>query len=246
MSQTGAVGEDRLQEIRRVLYGGDGAAALAAAQALGLDGPLQPLGDLVLLALDDDTDGAVDFARHCSTALRGRGWDGDHELAGALDPALGLPDHRAEPLRELAVDLEQLADLLDAGPDSGGGRLDLVSGEVWPRSAFDDSFTDEDAEEDDDDPDRWLYVWPSGSRHAYDDMADFAATRNDERLRSQLERSLQGRGAFRRFKDVLLDWIEDREEWFVFSDDRRRGRARAWLADAGYRPVPNRCTTSPE
>jgi hypothetical protein len=226
---------DRLQEVRRVLYDGDGAGALPAALALGLSGPLQPLGDLMLLALNRDVVGAAEFAGRCSVALRAREWEGDLELADAIDAACGLPRPDCEPLRELTVDLEQLADLLDAGPDSAGGRLDLVSGEVWPEFALEDIGVDDDDEEDD--PDRWLHVWPSGSRRAYDDMADFAAARTDERLRSQLGRALEGRGVFRRFKDVLFDWPVDREEWFVFSDDRRRGRARAWLVDVGYRPA---------
>jgi hypothetical protein len=26
--------------------------------------------------------------------------------------------------------------------------------------------------------------------------------------------------------------------WFAFSEDRQRGRARAWLAEEGYAPTP--------
>jgi hypothetical protein len=70
---------------------------------------------------------------------------------------------------------------------------------------------------------------------AYRDMVDFAETRTDARLAGMLEVVLDGRGAFRRFKNVLFDWPEDCQEWFVLSDDRRSGRARAWLVGAGYR-----------
>jgi len=31
-----------------------------------------------------------------------------------------------------------------------------------------------------------------------------------------------------------LSW----NRWYAFSDDRQRGRARAWLAEEGYRPLP--------
>ena len=240
VSETGAVGTDRLREVRRVVSVGDGAAALAVAVDLGLSGALQPLGELMLLALLHDAEAAEDFARRCSGALRARGRDGDQGLADAIDAARGLPGEDGVPLRELAVDLEQLADLLDSGPDSMGGRLDLVSGEVWPEFAFDDTEDDdEDEDEDGEEANRWLHVWPSGSRRAFVDMADFTANCGNERLRSQLDRALEGRGAFRRFKGVLHDWPDHREDWFVFSDDRRRGRARAWLADAGYRAAPS-------
>jgi hypothetical protein len=151
-----------------------------------------------------------------------------------------VPSSGAASLQEVAVDLEQLADLIDGGPESAGGRLDLANGEVWPDSVFDDS---DDLDDDDEDPDRWLYVWPEGSRRAYRDMVDFIATRESRALAARLERALEGRGAFRRFKDALVDWPDDREDWFVFSEDRRRGRAREWLADAGYRPAVRAGTT---
>jgi hypothetical protein len=77
-------------------------------------------------------------------------------------------------------------------------------------------------------------------------MADFAAMRTDPGLVNRLEVALDGRGAFGRFKHVLADWPEDRQDWFAFSDDRRRGRARARLADAGYRARPSRPNTQPE
>ena len=231
--QTGAVGVDTSQEVRRVLYDGDGAAALAVARSLGLEGPLQMVGELVLLALDHDSSEAADFAAQCTGALRVRACDGDQELADAIDAARGIAVSEADPLKDLAVDLEQLADLIDGGPESAGGRLDLTTGEVWPEFAFEDTFE----EEEDDAPDRWLHVLPTGSRRAYDDMVDFTATRTDQRLRERLDHALDGRGAFRRFKDVLFDRPDDREDWFVFSEDRRRGRAREWLADEGYRPA---------
>jgi hypothetical protein len=68
-------------------------------------------------------------------------------------------------------------------------------------------------------------------------MVDFAESRQDRRLVGMLQVAIDGPGAFRRFKNVLSDRPEDREAWFAFSEDRRRGRARAWLADAGYRAV---------
>ena len=41
--------------------------------------------------------------------------------------------------------------------------------------------------------------------------------------------------AFRRFKDVLARWPGELDRYFAFSDERHRGRARAWLAEEGYR-----------
>ena len=50
----------------------------------------------------------------------------------------------------------------------------------------------------------------------------------------RLEIAISGRGAFRRFKDVLARWPGELDRWYAFSAERQRGRARAWLADAGY------------
>src|SRR6185436_7071172 len=95
---------------------------------------LQLIGDGLLAALRDGTDGSVDPAQACVTALHEREWDGDRELADALNAALGT-----EPtpmLRPLPVDLEELAMILEGDPVNGGGRIELRTGEVWPQSAL--------------------------------------------------------------------------------------------------------------
>jgi hypothetical protein len=233
-----------MSELRRALYSGDGAAMVAVVSVAGFDRCLQLVGEVLIAALDRAAAGADDLAGRCVAALRARDWDGDQQLADTLVQARA--EVRSGELIELAVDLEQLADLLHAGPDAGPGRLDLVTGEAWPEAAFEDEWTDGPEDEPDDDGERWLAVWPLGSRAAYRDMADFAATRTDAGLVGRMQIALDGRGAFGRFKHVLADWPADRQDWFAFSDDRRRGRARAWLADAGYRARPSRPTSHPQ
>jgi hypothetical protein len=55
----------------------------------------------------------------------------------------------------------------------------------------------------------------------------------DPRARELLERAIEGRGAFRRFKDTLFEFPELRETWFRFHDARMERRALEWLADEG-------------
>jgi len=43
--------------------------------------------------------------------------------------------------------------------------------------------------------------------------------------------AINGKGAFRRFKDVLLDYPEEREEWFQFKGAKVQERALEWLND---------------
>jgi hypothetical protein len=62
-------------------------------------------------------------------------------------------------------------------------------------------------------------------------MQDFIDTVNDERLSELLEMAIKGKGSFRRFKDVLLNYPEDREKWFHFKNNRMQARAVEWLDD---------------
>jgi Uncharacterised protein family (UPF0158) len=66
----------------------------------------------------------------------------------------------------------------------------------------------------------------------YQDMADFAGSITDERAGRRLARAIQGRGAFRRFKDELhQDHPYLLSAWYAFRDARAQRRAVQWLAD---------------
>jgi hypothetical protein len=69
-------------------------------------------------------------------------------------------------------------------------------------------------------------------------MEAFIETVADDDRADRLSIAITGRGAFRRFKDVLDRWPDDLERWHVYSGERQRGRAHAWLAAAGYSPRP--------
>lgn len=194
---------------------------------------LQLIGDGLLDSLAVRIEGAEELALECVDALRKRGWDGDAELADRLSGRLGRGPMPM--LRPLAVDLEELAAVLEGDPAHGGGRIDLRTGEVWPQSAID--YAEEvggDDSGDEDDPDRWLWVECEGSRPSYRDMELFIAELDDSEAADRLSIAIQGRGAFRRFKDVMTRWPHLLDPWYALSEDRQRGRARARLADAGY------------
>ncbi len=197
---------------------------------------LQLVGDGLLTALAASVEGAMPLARRCVEELRGRGWEGDDELATALSARLG--DAPMPLLRPLVVDLEALASALEGDPAYGGGRLDLRTGEVWPEMALDDLEDDDDEEDGDGDDERWLWVESRGSRPGYRDMEAFIADLDEPDQADRLANAITGRGAFRRFKDVIARWPDLAERWFAFAEDRSRGRARAWLADEGYTPAP--------
>ena len=64
----------------------------------------------------------------------------------------------------------------------------------------------------------------------YEMMEDFAEIIKDTRLQNQLYISLNGSGAFRRFKDTCInyDMIDD---WYKFRDERYKEVAINWCKD---------------
>ena len=66
----------------------------------------------------------------------------------------------------------------------------------------------------------------------YQDMADFAEAITDAQAGRRLQRAIQGKGAFRRFKDELHEeYPELLPAWYALRDARAQRRAVQWLAD---------------
>ncbi len=225
-------GEDGLRALRGALHTQDGVALLAALRRGPVREVLQLAGDGVAGAAAQGLPGAAEMAALFLGALQERGSQGDEELADRLRAAAG--DAAIPLLRPLAVDLEMLAMLLEGDPAESGGRIDLSTGECWP--AFTDELGPGPEAEEDDDPERWLYVPALGSRAGYRDMELFIEEMEDAALADRLRIAIGGRGAFRRFKAVLAGDERSWSRYHRFRDERQRGRARVWLAEEGYCP----------
>jgi hypothetical protein len=225
-----------LEHLRSMVVRGDHAELVSALRREPWPtDSLQLIGDGLLKAVRDGVDGSTDLAHACVTALRARGWAGDRELADALDAALSS---RPTPtLRPLPVDLEELSMVLEGDPVHGGGRIDLRTGEVWPQSAIEYVEEAGEIDQDDDDPERWLWVQCEGSHDGYRDMEWFIDDLDEPQFAAVLARAISGRGGFRRFKAALSARPDLMTRWYAFSNDRQRGRARSWLAAEGYRPA---------
>lgn len=130
------------------------------------------------------------------------------------------------------VDLRSLAEALeDHSPDTTWW-FDPHTGQAEPRLA-DAALVGVDEQQEDPLDRGLIHVEPIPSWEAYGDMEDFIARVRDPRARDLLQRAIAGRGAFRRFKDTLLDFQELRRVWFLFHDARMQRRAIRWLADQG-------------
>jgi hypothetical protein len=68
-------------------------------------------------------------------------------------------------------------------------------------------------------------------------MEQFAADVKDPHARQRLEDALDGRGAFSRFRRVLGDYPELRDQWHAAQDAAAREQALEWLAEFGIEAV---------
>lgn len=232
--------ETAFRDLRGALYNGDGRVAMAVIERRPDLDTVQYVGDGLRLALAQGVTGAEKRAGEHIAALRDRGLDGDEDLAVELETMLGRA--QAPALRDLPIDLDDLCLALEGDPLRTGGRLDLQTGEVLQIGPlYESDFFDENGEPDGGEADwaddRWLRFDSLGSRPGFRDMEEFLETVADERLAIRLDRALGGRGAFRRFKDELAEVPNELARFHRFTDDRRRGRARQFLALSGLRPA---------
>ena len=76
----------------------------------------------------------------------------------------------------------------------------------------------------------YLRIDPVSSREQYRWMERFIPMVDDDELRGKLTQAIDGKGAFRRFKDVLMSYGAERERWFTFRSERLRTFMEAWLS----------------
>ena len=137
-----------------------------------------------------------------------------------------------EKKKTLKIDLDELCSAMEDSSYEHKYYLDLETGEILFLSEYmEDDEAEKLREKIDDGPHRYERIPKAESHEGYDDMQDFIATVKDERLSELLEVAINGKGAFRRFKDALLNYPEERERWFQYRDDRTQERALEWLDD---------------
>lgn len=132
------------------------------------------------------------------------------------------------------VNLSELASALaDRDDYDTQWFIDPGTGEIrlWTR---DSGLDGEPVELDEVDEVDLVPIEPLPSSEWYEDMADFAEHVGDERARQRLGRAIQGRGAFRRFKDELhQEFPELLPAWRGFERAQAERRAVAWLVGEG-------------
>jgi len=137
-----------------------------------------------------------------------------------------------EKKKTLKVNLDELCDALENSSFENEYFLDLETGEILFISEYmDDEETGKLKNRVEEKFERYERIPTVESHEGYQDMVDFIVTVDNEHLAELLEVAINGKGAFRRFKDVLLNYPEESERWFKFKDERMEERALEWLDD---------------
>ena len=139
------------------------------------------------------------------------------------------------PQRDIPVDWEALEDAFENNAPEVHSYLHLGTGEVL---RVVDGIADPEMHARIASDSDYVRVEPVSSREQYRWMERFIPMVENEELKQKLMRAIDGKGAFRRFKDVLMGYIQEREQWFVFRSERLRVFMEAWLAAHAFKPVP--------
>jgi hypothetical protein len=147
----------------------------------------------------------------------------------------------------MAVKLRDIIDGMECQGDESESYLDRVTGEVLTisqeamRAVEDEEYLDdcpdwqqeeiENARRISEDQDeRFVQLPTKWDIHEYSIMERFIETVRDESAAKALYRAIQGKGAFRYFKDTLDD-LGIREQWFGYRNQAIREIAIEWCND---------------
>jgi hypothetical protein len=139
------------------------------------------------------------------------------------------------PHREVPVDWEALEDAFENNAPEVHSYLHLVTGEVL---RVVDGVADPQMHVRIASDGNYLRIDPVSSREQYRWMERFIPMVEEPELRGKLTQAIDGKGAFRRFKDVLMSYAADRERWFTFRSERLRTFMEAWLSAHAIKAIP--------
>jgi hypothetical protein len=141
----------------------------------------------------------------------------------------------AAAVRDVPVDWESLEDAFENNAPEVHSYLQMTTGEVL---RVVDGVADPQMHVRIASDGNYLRIDPVSSREQYRWMERFIPLVEDLELRAKLGQAIDGKGAFRRFKDVLMSYAADREKWFTFRSERLRTFMEAWLAAHAIHATP--------
>src|SRR3984885_5042297 len=138
-------------------------------------------------------------------------------------------------MRDIPIDWEALEDAFENNAPEVHSYLHLVTGDVL---RVVDGVADPQMHARIAADQNYLRIDPVSSREQYRWMERYIPMVEDPDLQAKLSQAIDGKGAFRRFKDVLMAYAPERERWFAFRSERLRIFMEAWLSARALNPVP--------
>jgi Uncharacterised protein family (UPF0158) len=93
-----------------------------------------------------------------------------------------------------------------------------------------------------DDSGRFIRIPERQSHIAYQSMHDFIGTVGDPLLKEELTSALNGKGAFRKFKDILVEFPRERKLWHGYNAKAMKKDSIEWLKSLGIEASPQHKT----
>ena len=144
-------------------------------------------------------------------------------------------DTPSAPPRDVPVDWEALENAFENNAPEVHSYLQVVTGDVL---RVVDGVADPQMHVRIASDPKYLRIEAVSSREQYRWMERYIPTVEEPKLRVRLEVAIDGKGAFRRFKDVLMAHGHERERWFAYRSERLKTFMEAWLQAHSIHSVP--------
>ena len=129
-----------------------------------------------------------------------------------------------------AEDFKNICDAIEMTNDDSQAFFNTETGEIVWLSDYMDSDEREEIADMIDESDAFLRLPEQWDINEYRMMENFIETVTDEIMPARLYRTIQGRGAFRRFKDMVWG-TEWEQKWYDFRDGAYVDIAREWCEE---------------
>ena len=152
----------------------------------------------------------------------------DDELKDDIDTTEEVDDSE---FPAVSVDWMEFEGALENNSPDLKSYLNVVTGDVIRVFQGADKLpTDPETDED------YLLIDPISSREQYHWMEEFIETVADAPLKEKLNIAIDGKGAFRRFKDVLMGYPTERERWFSKRSSKLHAHMIEWIKIKRIKP----------
>ncbi len=136
--------------------------------------------------------------------------------------------------KKIRISFQKLKEAFNFSSDDVTHYLNIKKGSIAMHSNFSGAFDEDGNEICEPNPFyKNIYVEIPGILYyeAYRDMERFAEQVKDENIQKKLKKAINNKGAFRLFTYVLMDYPEERENWFKFQEECVRNRIFDWLEE---------------